>query len=178
LNLAPFNESALQHFAYLERPLGLQVPDGTAFRHVQHYRREIAKNLFSPTPSDYRTQGHLYHAIASGLDDLADELGGSVLFAGHDDAQVSGAQFALPGTFPVTDLASAHRAIEEIIEQGKGAPVHSDHSHFARFSLVHSELKASMGADAGGRPPVRVAGSAGAVHCFMAVVCGAARRRN
>ena len=152
LNLAPFNESTLQHFAYIERPLGLEVPDGTAFRHVQHYRREIAKNLFSPTPSDYRTQGHLYHAIASGLDDLAEELGESVLFAGNADAQVSGVQFALPGIFPVTNLATAHRAIEEIIEQGEGAPVHSDHSHFARFSQVHSELKAIMSERPGFNP--------------------------
>jgi hypothetical protein len=35
LNLSPFNESTIQHFAYIERPLELDVPDGTAFRHIQ-----------------------------------------------------------------------------------------------------------------------------------------------
>jgi len=57
LNLAPFNESTLQHFMFLERPLAIDIPDGTSFRHAQHYHREIAKTLFSPTATDYPSQG-------------------------------------------------------------------------------------------------------------------------
>jgi len=142
LNLAPFNESTVQHFAYIERPLEMDVPDGTAFRHIHHYHREILKNLYSPTPADYPTAGHLYHTIAAGLDLLAEELGEEVLFAGHGAAQVSSAQFSLPGIFPVTDLASAHRAIEEIVDQGEGCPAHSENSHFVRFTHVREELEA------------------------------------
>ena len=142
LNLAPFNESTMQHFAYIERPLELDVPDGTAFKHIHHYRREILKNLYSPTPADYPSQGHLYHTIANGMDALAEELGEEILFAGHGSAQVSSAQFPLPGIFPVTDLASAHRAIEEIVDQGEGCPAHSENSHYARFTKVREELEA------------------------------------
>ena len=142
LNLAPFNESTMQHFAYIERPLEVDVPDGTAFRHIHHYHREILKNLYSPTPADFPSQGHMYHAIAAGLDFLAEELGEEVLFAGHGAAQVSSAQFPLPGIFPVTDLASAHRAIEEIVDQGEGCPAHSENSHFVRFTHVREELEA------------------------------------
>ena len=142
LNLSPFNESTIQHFAYIERPLELDVPDGTAFRHIHHYRREILKNLYSPTPADYPTAGHLYHTIAAGFDFLAEQLGEEVLFAGHGAAQVSSAQFPLPGIFPVTDLASAHRAIEEIVDQGEGCPGHSENSHFVRFTHVREELEA------------------------------------
>ena len=142
LNLAPFNESTIQHFAYIERPLELDIPDGIAFRHIHHYRREILKNLYSPTPSDYPSPGHLYHTIANGMDALAEELGEEVLFAGHGSAQVTGSQFALPGIFPVTDLASAHRAIEEIVDQGEGSPEHSENSHFSRFTQVLEELEA------------------------------------
>jgi CDGSH-type Zn-finger protein/uncharacterized Fe-S cluster protein YjdI len=142
LNLAPFNESTMQHFAHIERPLELDIPDGTAFRHIHHYRREILKNLYSPTPTDYPTPGHLYHTIANGMDALAKELGEEALFAGHGSAQVTSAQFALPGIFPVTNLDSAHRAIEEIVDQGEGCPEHSENSHFSRFTQVLEELEA------------------------------------
>lgn len=141
LNLSPFNESSLQHFMFIEKPLEIDIPDGTAFRHLHHYRREIRRDLFSPTPTDYASQGHLYHAIANGIDALAQRLGHDALFSGHGDAQVSGAQFALPGLFAVTDLASAHRAIEEIVVQGEGAPAHSHDSHYARFRAVLEEFK-------------------------------------
>jgi len=141
LNLSPFSESCLEHFMFIEKPLEIDMPDGAAFRHLHHYRREIRRDLFSPTPTDYASQGHLYHAIANGIDALAEKLGPDALFAGHGEAQVSGAQFALPGLFAVTDLASAHRAIEEIVVQGEGAPAHSDDSHYARFRDVVAEFK-------------------------------------
>ena len=141
LNLAAFDESSLQHFMFIEKPLEIDIPDGTAFRHLLHYRREIRRELFSPTPMDYPSQGHLYHTIADGLDTLAKRMGEEVLFAGHGVAQVSGAHFALPGLFAVTDLASAHRAIEEIVVQGEGAPAHSEDSHYARFRSVLEEFR-------------------------------------
>jgi CDGSH-type Zn-finger protein/uncharacterized Fe-S cluster protein YjdI len=141
LNLAAFDESSLQHFMFIEKPLEIDIPDGTAFRHLHHYHREIRRDLFSPTPTDYASQGHLYHSIANGIDALAAKLGHEGLFVGHGEAQVSSAQFALPGLFAVTDLASAHRAIEEIVIQGEGAPAHSEDSHYARFRNVLEELK-------------------------------------
>ncbi len=140
-NLSPFNESTLQHFMFIEKPLEIDIPDGTAFRHLHHYHREVRRDLFSPSPTDYPSQGHLYHTIANGIDALAAELGHEVLFAGHGQAQVSGAQFALPGLFAVTDLESAHRALEEIVTQGEGAPAHSQDSHYARFRNVLDEYK-------------------------------------
>ncbi|MCF8208829.1 MAG: CDGSH iron-sulfur domain-containing protein [Rhodoferax sp.] len=141
LKLSPFNEDTVQHFAFIEKPLEIDLPDGTAFRHLHHYHREIRTDLVSPTPTDYASQGHLYHAIANGIDALAEKLGEDILFAGHGEAQVGGAQFALPGLFAVTDLASAHRAIEEIVIQGEGAPAHSEDSHYARFAGILEELK-------------------------------------
>jgi CDGSH-type Zn-finger protein/uncharacterized Fe-S cluster protein YjdI len=140
LRLSRFDESTLQHFMYIERPLEIDIPDGDSFRHVQHYHRELRTDLLSPTPTDYESQGHLYHGIANGFEALAEELGEDALFAGHGEAQVDSAQFALPGLFPVTDLESAHRAIEEIVLQGEGAPAHREDSHYARFKVCHDEL--------------------------------------
>jgi len=142
LDLSAFSESTLQHFQFLEKPEGLSIPDGTAYRHVRHYHRSLRTDLFSPTPTDYTSQGQLYHTIANGIDALADKLGVDALFSSPKDAQVGAAQFPLPGIFPVTDLASAHRAIEEIVLQGEGAPEHSDVSHYAKFKQIAEDYKA------------------------------------
>ena len=141
INLSPFSESILQHFMMVEKPLELNIPDGTAFRHIEHYHREIRRDLYSPTPTDYPSQGYLYHAIANSFDYLAENLGNEVLFSGDPKSQVDSAQFQLPGLFAVTDLASAHRAIEEIVEQGEGAPGHIENSHFFIFSEILEEYQ-------------------------------------
>jgi len=141
LNLAPFNESTLQHFMLVEKPLEIDIPDGTAFRHLPHYHREVRRDLYSPTPTDYPSQGYLYHAIANGIDFLAESLGKEVLFSGDTQSQVGSAQFPLPGLFAVTDVESAHRAIEEIVIQGEGAPGHNEDSHFSLFQDVLNEYK-------------------------------------
>jgi len=141
INLSPFSESTLQHFMMIEKPLELDIPHGTAFRHIKHYHREVHREIYSPTPTNYPSQGYLYHAIANGFDYLAENLGIDVLFAGDPKSQVGSAQFQLPGLFSVTDLASAHRAIEEIVEQGEGAPGHIENSHFSIFSDVLEEFQ-------------------------------------
>lgn len=140
-NLSPFNESTIQHFMMIESPLEIKVPDGTAFRHLEHYHRKIHKNFFTPTPTDYLTPGHLYHQIANGIDYLVEKLGHDALFIGHANAQVGGVLFPLPGLFAVRDRASAHLAIENIVLEGEGAPGHSEDSHYARFSNILKELQ-------------------------------------
>ncbi|MBU3630457.1 ferritin-like domain-containing protein [Polynucleobacter sp. AP-Melu-500A-A1] len=138
--LTSFSESTIQHFLMIERPLGVSVLDGTAFRHLQHYHREIHEEFLSPSACDYPTVGHLYHKIANGIDTLSEKLGHDALFIGHADAQVGGSLFSLPGLFSVTDIASAHRAIESIVFEGEGAPGHSEDSHFFRFETIAQEL--------------------------------------
>lgn len=141
LNLSPFNESTLQHFMAIEKPSEIDIPDGSAFRHLRHYQREQRRDLYSPTPTDYPSQGYLYHAIANGFDCLARTLGEDVLFSGDPKAQVSSTQFGLPGLFAVTDLETAHKAIEEIVIQGEGAPGHSENSHFAMFRDILDDFQ-------------------------------------
>ena len=141
LNLSPFNESTLQHFMALEKPLGIDIPEGIAFRHLPHYHREVRRDLYSPTPTDYPSQGYLYHTIGNGIDFLAEKLGEDVLFSGNPQSQVGNAQFPLPGLFAVTDIESAHRALEEIVIQGEGSPGHIEDSHFAMFRDILDEYK-------------------------------------
>ncbi len=140
MRLSPFSESALDHFLYIERPEGLNLRDGAGFDHKDHYQRAARPDLLSPSPQDYVSQGHLYHGALNGLVRLTEQWGEDKVFVGHDQSQVSGAEFGLPGLFKVTDLASAKRAIEEIVTQGEGAPAHSLDSHYARFAAIKDEL--------------------------------------
>ncbi len=138
--LAPFCESTIQHFMYIERPLDSDVKDGASYSNKRNYYREIRTDLYSPTRSDYPTQGHLYHSIAFGLRRLAADHGESKLFVGAGDSQLTSDVFAIPELFAITNLASAERAIEKIVIEGEGAPSHSSTSHFASFSKISAEL--------------------------------------
>jgi CDGSH-type Zn-finger protein/uncharacterized Fe-S cluster protein YjdI len=142
MTLMPFGDAALDHFMFIERPEGLDIADGAGFSHAGHYRRIARPDMLAPAPQDYASQGHLYHGALHGLARLADQLGEDRVFVGHGQAQVGPEEFGLPGLFRIDDLASAQRAIEEIVTQGEGAPAHSDDSHFARFSAIRKELAA------------------------------------
>jgi CDGSH-type Zn-finger protein len=145
-SLRPFCEASMEHFVFIERPEGIDMQDGAGFDHVEHYERVARPELLTPTPQDYASQGHLYHGIARALHDLVQRHGEEGVFVGHGDSQVASAEFRLPGLFKITDLASAVRAIEEIVVQGEGAPAHSEDSHYAVFHEVHQELVAMKSA--------------------------------
>jgi len=140
-HLAPFSEQSLDHFVYLERPEGIDVEDGLGFVHESRYQRVVCSELMTPTPRDYHSQGHLYHGIAQAIRELAERLGEKTLFAGHGEAQLGPAEFPLPGLFRVTNVRSAHQAIEQIVLQGEGAPAHRDDSHYARFVAIRDEFR-------------------------------------
>ncbi|HEY3887534.1 MAG TPA: ferritin-like domain-containing protein [Caulobacteraceae bacterium] len=140
MRLSPFSRRSLDHFMYIERPEGVELVDGAGFDHPAHHSRPSRPDLLTPTPRDYASQGQLYHRILRGLADLVDEIGEENVFVGHDQAQVGRAEIGMPGLFSITDLASARRAIEEIVEQGEGAPAHRAASHFQRFSAIRDEL--------------------------------------
>ena len=140
LRLSPFTEATVDHFVYVERPEGITLMDGAGFDHPAHYERATRPGLLSPTPQDYASQGQLYHSVLRGLAKLVDELGEANVFVGHGDAQVGAAEFGLPGLFKVNSLATARRAIDEIVQQGEGAPTHREGSHYQRFLAIKEEL--------------------------------------
>ena len=141
MRLSPFSGRSLDHFMYIERPEGVELVDGAGFDHPAHHSRPARPDLLTPTPRDYASQGQLYHRILRGLADLVEEIGEENVFVGHDQAQVGRAEIGMPGLFNITDLASARRAVEEIVEQGEGAPAHHAASHFQRFSAIRAELE-------------------------------------
>jgi CDGSH-type Zn-finger protein/uncharacterized Fe-S cluster protein YjdI len=140
-HLAPFDEQSIEHFVFIERPEGIEIKDGAGFAHESHYQRVVCTDLLTPTPRDYSSQGHLYHGIAQAIRRLAEELGEEGLFVGHGEAQLSSAEFPLPGLFEVTGIETAMKAIEEIVLQGEGAPAHRTDSHYARFAAINDEYR-------------------------------------
>jgi CDGSH-type Zn-finger protein/uncharacterized Fe-S cluster protein YjdI len=139
--LAPFDAATIDHFVFLERPEGTELPDGAGFEEPPRYERATQADRLVPSSQDYLTVGHLYRGIRSGLVHLAERYGESVLFLGNPDAQV-GADMALPGLLRVTDLASALNAVDTIVEQGEGSPTNPETSHFRRFVSVRDEYRA------------------------------------
>src|SRR6476659_1924154 len=118
--LIPFGEVGLRHFAYLERPEGFEMADAEEFAALEKAvplpmaeEDQIGAHL-----QDFATIGHLYRSIDEGLVHLAGKLGADRLFIGPPSAQATEEHFRWPELVAVTDLESAHRAIETIVEQG------------------------------------------------------------
>jgi len=140
--LAPFDRATIDHFVFLERPEGVDAPDGAGFDPPARYERGARADRLVPSAQDYATVGHLYRGIRSGFVRLAEKLGERALFIGDPAAQVGPDIAPISGVVAVTDVASAVRAVDLIVEQGEGAPGHSERSHYARFVAVRDELEA------------------------------------
>jgi hypothetical protein len=148
IELVPFGEAALRHFAFLERPDGMDVEDAEGFQaieqavalpHEEH--DEIVPHL-----QEFDTIGQLYRSIQAGLEHLSERLGPDHLFVGPPNAQATEEHFRWPELVAVTDLASAHRAIDTIVEQGEGARGEWRDAHFGRLLGIldeYIELRAS-----------------------------------
>ena len=76
-----------------------------------------------------------------GLSHLADRQGEHALFVGPLRAQATPEMFRWPQLVTVTDLKSAHAAIEEIIEQGEGARGDWKTAHYGRFLRIWEEYQ-------------------------------------
>ena len=147
--LLPFGETSLRHFAYLERPEGLDVADAEAFAALDKAESlpRADEEEIGPRLQDFETIGALYRAVEAGLDRLAEKLGPETLFLGPPDAQATETHFRWPELIPVTDLASAASAIETIVEQGEGARGEWKHAHFGRLIAMLDEYLEIKAAD-------------------------------
>jgi CDGSH-type Zn-finger protein/uncharacterized Fe-S cluster protein YjdI len=141
ISLARFELATLDHFIYLERPEGLDIPDGAGFDPPPSCTRATRSDRLMPSSEDYGTVGHFYRGIRAGFVTLAAQLGEKALFVGDPRAQVGQDLVALPGLSIVTDLSSALTAIDTIVEQGEGTQTDSARSHYRRFLSVRDEYR-------------------------------------
>ena len=157
VELARFSPAVLDHFIFLERPEGKELSDSAEFVSPVDYHRTQPRGRLMPHAQDYNTVGHLYRGIRHGFEVLAHHIGEQALFCGNAASQIGPGDASLPGLIVVTDLVSANTAIETIIEQGEGAPEHSENSHYSRFLRVRQDYDAFLTADPNFDPAFPVA---------------------
>jgi CDGSH-type Zn-finger protein/uncharacterized Fe-S cluster protein YjdI len=137
VELHRFDRATLDHFIYLERPEGVEAPDGAAFAHRDaNYVRDMGAGRLMPSAQDYATVGHLYRGVRNAISALCDAMGEAAMFVGDPALQVGPDLAGLPGLMKVTDKASALQALDVIVEQGEGSPTDSEHSHYRRFIAI------------------------------------------
>lgn len=149
MELLPVDEQSLRHFIYLERPEGLDMADLDELAAIEKAAPlpPAHEDDISPRLQDFETIGGLYRAIELGLDRLAERLGEERLFLGPPAAQATARHFQFPELVPVTDLASAHAAIDVIVEQGEGARGDWRDAHFGRLVTILDEYLDMRDAD-------------------------------
>jgi hypothetical protein len=145
--LVPFGEAALKHFLFLERPEGVALDDPDAAIAIERARPLMADEDIVPAPQEFATVGHLYRAIDVGFAWLTATLGADRLFIGPKPAQTSQEVMRWEGLVAVTDLESAHQAIDVIVEQGEGATGDWREAHFGKFLGIYDEYLALRTAD-------------------------------
>ncbi len=100
--LAPFSRETLEVFMRIEKP---------------------EEHDAQPEDENYETIGQFYEAIELGLVRLCEAHGEAHVFTGDPARQLSPEAFHYEGggqVIVVTDLATARKAVEEIVEQGEG----------------------------------------------------------
>lgn len=147
VKLAPFNEASLQHFVYLERPVGSNEPEGVGFEPERVFQRALTAERITPMPIDYSTVGEFYQVLGEGIRALVARVGEAAAFAGDPALQLSATETALSGARPVRCSKTAMEAFDAIVRQGEGAPGHSAGSHFERFCTIRAEYQALKAAN-------------------------------
>ena len=160
LALEPFSERALRHFLFLERPEGITRDDVEAYASLKEAQPLLLDpGDIVPAGQHFATVGELYRAIGEGFDNLAARHSERWLFIGPDYAQAGPDSFWWPALTRVTDLASAHQALETIVEQGEGTRGRWREAHYGRFLDILGEYLEMRRASPGFEParPVLVA---------------------
>ncbi|MGH3269069.1 MAG: ferritin-like domain-containing protein [Trebonia sp.] len=152
LTLLPFGEAALRHFMFLERPEGMALHDAPGLAAFSRAAPAMRPGDIAPHGQDFATVGHLYRSIEAGVDHLAQKYGERRLFVGPPRAQATQQHFGWPELVAVTDVASAHRAIDEILEQGEGPRGDWRNAHFGQFVEILDEFEQLREADRGFDP--------------------------
>ena len=148
LTLMPFGEVALQHFIFLERPEGMEYEGAEGLDMPVHEAVPLmAERDIVPQPQDFATVGHLYRSIERGFARLAEKFGEQNLFVGPRRAQAIPENFGWPELVTVTDLASAQKGVDTILEQGEGARGHWEHAHFGQFVQILDEYREMLAAN-------------------------------
>jgi hypothetical protein len=140
LALIPFSEQALRYFLYLERPEGMSIEGVPGFEILGDLSPAELKAGIAPQSQYFSTVGYLYRGIERGFADLVKKYGEEGVFLGANKTQATESEFGWPDLIPVTNLSSAMKAIEGIVENGEGARGKWQNAHFGMFLSVFKEF--------------------------------------
>jgi CDGSH-type Zn-finger protein/uncharacterized Fe-S cluster protein YjdI len=152
VRLAPFDESVLQHFIYLERPGCSDEPDGSGFLPDFQFSRGQYPPRVTPMPVDYDTVGLFYEKLAAGLREFVARVGEKEAFCGDRNLQISRKEIDFQGCDPVICSKTALMAFDAIVTQGEGASEENPDSHYCRFLAMRRELRELTAANPGFSP--------------------------
>src|SRR5579885_3090304 len=152
VKLAPFNETVLQHFIYLERPQGSAEADGEGFEPPVRYRRGAPAPRLTPMGIDYDTVGDFYASLGNDVRAFVERVGEKAAFCGDPALQLSPDEIDLGGAKPVICAKTALAAFDAIVRQGEGAQADSEESHYQKFLAVRREFAALRKANRDFRP--------------------------
>jgi hypothetical protein len=159
LELVGFGERSLRHFLFLERPEGMELDDAEGFDPSGPPLPTMGLTDIVPWGQEFSTVGHLYRSIQAGIRNLAERIGEDRLFIGPHEAQATPDSFRWPLLVPITDVASASGAIDDIVEQGEGARGDWSEAHYGRFLAVLEEYLAIKATDPAFEPAHPVVGA-------------------
>ncbi len=140
LALIPFSEQALRYFLYLERPEGMSIGGVPGYEVLGDLSPAELKAGIVPQLQYFSTIGYLYRGIERGFADLVNKHGEEGVFIGANKTQATESEFGWPELIAVTNLASAMKAIEGIVENGEGARGKWENAHFGMFLEVFKEF--------------------------------------
>jgi len=152
VKLAPFAEAVIQHFVHLERPAQSTEPEGQGFSPERTFERGVKSARLTPMALDYETVGAFYATLGAQLHAFVEHHGETLSFVGDPALQLSPAELQLAGAQPVVCMKTALRAFSTIVEQGEGAPEHSDDSHYQKFLGIRREYAALKAKNAAFEP--------------------------
>jgi CDGSH-type Zn-finger protein/uncharacterized Fe-S cluster protein YjdI len=141
VRLAPFDESVLQHFIYLERPGCSDEPDGAGFLPDFVFSRGAYPPRVTPMPVDYDTVGNFYEKLSADLREFVARLGEREVFCGDRNLQISRKEIDFQGCDPVICSKTALAAFDAIVTQGEGASEENPDSHYCRFLAIRREMR-------------------------------------
>ena len=150
IELLPFGEAALRHFAFLERPEGMDVEDAEgfeAFERAVAFEHDNDGRDRPPPPGVRDDRRALPGRSAWGSSTSRAGSAPERLFIGPANAQATEEHFRWEELVAVTDLASATRAIDTIVEQGEGAQGEWRDAHFGRLLGILDDYLALKAAD-------------------------------
>jgi len=149
LVLLPLNETSLRHFLFLERPEAMSIEDVPGFQTVMG---GPVGGKIVPEGQEFATVGQLYRGIEEGFRYLAEAYGEKQLFIGNAHDQATEEYYGWKELTAVTDLASAQKAINEIITEGEGARGDWKEAHFGKFLSILDEYTEAKRQDPGFEP--------------------------